>query len=366
MHPPPLAVLIRAHRHAARLTLHELSAASGISVRALGDLERGQSTARDRTLDALAGALGLGADDRAVLTEAAAVARAVPEDAFALPRAVPDFTGRTEPAELLARAVRDGAPVIVHGMAGVGKTALVVHTVSRTAGRFPGGVSFLDCRGTRPSRSGAEAGGAVDVAGRLRRTLAAGARGRRLIVLDDVAGDLPPEPPRAGAALVITSRSPLPGIDGAVRIPLGPLPAGESVALLAAITGAPADAAMAAVADYCGHLPLALRIAGNRLTGRPGGTAAHLADRLADEDRRLAVLSAGDLSVEAALATSFGRLSAHARSVIHRLAHAPGQVPAEASPAIEELRGAGLLAPAADGRYRLHDLVRIAARRLGP
>ncbi|GAA0929725.1 hypothetical protein GCM10009557_94090 [Virgisporangium ochraceum] len=88
-----------------------------------------------------------------------------------------------------------------------------------------------------------------------------------------------------------------------------------STALLTAITGAPADAVAAAVAEHCGHLPLALRIAGNRLTARPGWTMAHLADRLADEDRRLPTLSAGDLSVEAALATSYDRLSRPARAL---------------------------------------------------
>ncbi|WP_037945357.1 helix-turn-helix domain-containing protein, partial [Streptomyces sp. NRRL WC-3774] len=41
-------VMLRSLRRAARLTLEELSEASGVSVRALGDLERGRSRGPQR------------------------------------------------------------------------------------------------------------------------------------------------------------------------------------------------------------------------------------------------------------------------------------------------------------------------------
>ncbi|MGY5007875.1 helix-turn-helix domain-containing protein [Streptomyces sp. 900105755] len=52
--------MLRSLRRAARLTLEELSQASGVSVRALGDMERGRSRGpQRRTVDALAAALKL-------------------------------------------------------------------------------------------------------------------------------------------------------------------------------------------------------------------------------------------------------------------------------------------------------------------
>lgn len=369
---PSLAALIRAHRRAARVTLRELADASGVSVRAISDMERGQSAAQQRTLDALADALRLDAADRSTLAAAAGAVRSAPDGWGALPRDVPDFTGRSAEVDVLLRCLRDAARVVVYGPPGVGKTALAVHV----AARFPGDVLFLDRRSTVP---GPDPG---DPAVRLRRAGGARTGSRKLVVVDDVADDRQLEPLLAhvdGAAVVVTSRCPLPHTDAAVRVPLPPLPAGESVALLSAITRTTSSRATLAVAGHCGHLPLALRIAGNRLAGRPGWTMEHLADRLADEDRRLPTLSAGDLSIEAALAPSFARLSEPARCLSRHLAAAPtrdfdarcaadlgGVTVASAQAGLDELVHTGLLPPPDDaGQHRFHDLVRLYATTTG-
>src|SRR5881392_2033903 len=58
-------VMLRSLRRTARLTLEDLSGASGVSVRALGDLERGRSRGpQRRTVDALAAALRLDTEQR--------------------------------------------------------------------------------------------------------------------------------------------------------------------------------------------------------------------------------------------------------------------------------------------------------------
>jgi len=128
------------------------------------------------------------------------------------------------------------------------------------------------------------------------------------------------------------------------------------------------------VSGLCGHLPLALRIAGTRLASRPQWTVAGLIDRLVDAERRLAALSAGDTGVASSFALSHAQLSPAAAILFRRLAHVPGAdfaapvaavlsgtEPAEAEDRLEELVELGLLQPEGSDRYRFHDLIRLYA-----
>lgn len=146
--PPTFATLVRIYRLAARLTLHGLADASGVSVRAISDMERGRSTApRRRTLDALAEALALDDDRRAALLRAADEARSTRRAAHPPPRDVDDFTGREAELAMLATA---GGALVIRGRPGVGKTALAVHAASVHADRFPDGIHFLNGRHRDP------------------------------------------------------------------------------------------------------------------------------------------------------------------------------------------------------------------------
>ena len=77
-----------------------------------------------------------------------------------LPPASPLFTGREHAAEALRDGLRPGQPGVVQlvsavaGMAGVGKTELVLHTAHQVLadGWFPGGVLFVDMFGYDPKR----------------------------------------------------------------------------------------------------------------------------------------------------------------------------------------------------------------------
>ncbi|WP_159059859.1 tetratricopeptide repeat protein, partial [Streptomyces scabiei] len=129
----------------------------------------------------------------------------------------------------------------------------------------------------------------------------------------------------------------------------------------------------------CGGLPLALRIAGARLATRRHWTPSVLAERLADEHRRLDELSVGDLEVRAGLGLSYRALDACARRVLRRIATlGPADVavwavaalsgmPEDAAEEVlERLLDAQLInCPGTDQvgqpRYRLHDLVRVYA-----
>ncbi|HXS66336.1 MAG TPA: hypothetical protein VN767_26060, partial [Streptosporangiaceae bacterium] len=146
-----------------------------------------------------------------------------------------------------------------------------------------------------------------------------------------------------------------------------------------------ADVASAlSIAASCGYLPLAVRIAGARLTDDPDLPMASLAELLANENRRLDELSLGDQSVRDRLAKATQTLSGSARTVLALLAAAgprdtPGWLIASlleepaASLVAPALANAGLLhrvpgAPSANGGrgtvYRMHPLVRAYAGEL--
>ncbi|MFI8194477.1 ATP-binding protein [Streptomyces sp. NPDC085946] len=403
-----LGALLRRLRHAAHMTIEELSNASGVSVRAIGNLERGESLGPQRaTVIALADALRLTGDCRDELLQAArAGQRRNPAPApglMTMPRAVPDFTGRSQEADWLA-SLADGSPdepapiVVISGQPGIGKTSLAVHTVSKLSHRFPDGYFFVDLRGleARPLDPSI-------VLERLIRTLApthnrlpldlgdraalyrSVAAGRRIaVVLDNAADEAQVRPllPATGAVLtVITSRRLLTGLEGVARLPLPPLPDAEARDLLEhLIPGPPAAGhatdAISQLAHSCGNLPLALRIVGNRMASRPDWSPDRLAARLEDEERRLDALTAGDLEVTAAFELSYTQLSGAAQQLFRRLSLMPGAhcgpqlasvlggLPdADTEDALDELVELGLLQSGFSARYWLHDLIRIFARR---
>ncbi|GLY77526.1 ATP-binding protein [Actinoallomurus iriomotensis] len=397
--------LLRGYRHAAELTIEDLASASGVSVRAIGDMERGRSRGpQRRTVAALADALGLGPVERRALEDAARAGRprapASSAGGCEPPRGVGDFTGRAAELarlkHLTAEAAGDGPAVVatVSGGPGMGKTALIVHAAELFADRFPDGCLFIDLRGmdATPVAAGAaltrllRAFGVAEAripkdeeerAGFYRSAL----RDRRsLILLDNALDEAQVRPllPGGGRSLVlITSRRSLAGLEGVHQVPLAGMPVEDSVAMLRRILGGERGGAgdLDSVAGLCGHLPLAMRIAGNRLLSRPGWTAGQLAGRLADEERRLDLLAAGDLHVAAAFALSYRHLSGRAAELFRRLALVPGPdfgvaigavlagvTPDEAEDALEELVELGLLQAPYLARYRLHDLVRLFAR----
>lgn len=208
-------------------------------------------------------------------------------------------------------------------------------------------------------------------------------RERRLVlVLDNAADEAQVRPllPGSGPALtLITSRHTLPGLESVHRFPLEVLAPTEAADLLARIAGseriAAEPAATAELARLCGHLPLALRIAGQRLAARPQQQVSHLVRQLTAEEHRLDLLQAGDLRVRAAFALSYRRLPVETRLVLRRCSLTTGDDFAAATAALyaglpnhraerhlEELADAGLVQPGADAdRYRLHDLVRLYA-----
>ncbi|MGI5355890.1 helix-turn-helix domain-containing protein [Streptomyces sp. CA-252508] len=414
---------LRALRSAAGLSQEALGHAAGVSVRALSDLERGRSRGpQRRTVEALAAALGLDAAGARELERAASLGRPRPRPAqagaagtgatgtdsgpapfhtLALPRDLHDFTARGPAlARLRALAERlDAAhpPVaVVSGQPGLGKTAFAVHAAHTLAPYFPDGQFAVDLRGMDPRptpprdacarllhalgvAAGAVPAATDDRCGLLRSVL----RDRRVLLLLDNAADeaqVRPLLPGHGPSLtLVTSRSSLAGLESVHRVDLALLRREEAVELLGRIVGPERvrEEAQAArdLAHLCGHLPLAVRIAGQRLASRPAERIGKLVTQLAAYGSRLDGLEAGSLRVRSAFALSYRQLDPPTRTVFRRASLAAGPdfgpetaallagLPVRrAARCLEALTGAGLLQPhpAAD-RYRFHDLLALFA-----
>ncbi|MGW6449972.1 NB-ARC domain-containing protein [Lentzea sp. NPDC055074] len=390
------------YRTGAGMSQAKLADASGVSVRALRELEHGRaSAAQERSAELLANGLGLTGDERESFLllakegrrrSARAVGRTL---LYALP-AVPALVGRESELGLLEREAETGGVVVVAGPPGVGKTSLAVASAARLTARFPDGCLALDLRGvdqqpvtaatalermlTALGVSGERLPATTDERASLFATLL---RDRRMLVVLDNAADEEQVRPLLGAAehglTVVTCRRALAGLDGARRLTLDVLPEAEAVALLESIAGvdvvrADPSAAREIVA-LCGNLPLAVRIAGNRLATRRTWSLTYLVRQLRDERVRLTSLSAGDLHLRSAFEVSLRRLTPLAQQVFRRLAliagshfgHDVAAVAAalpvqEVDAPLRELVETSLLAVTSGSRrYQFHDLIRLFA-----
>ncbi|MFE7401612.1 ATP-binding protein [Streptomyces sp. NPDC057557] len=394
--------LLREARQRALFTLERLAEVSGVSVRAISDMERGQSLPRQATLRELMDALGLDEDERRRLVRASTrSARQVPRQ---LPPDLAVFRGREEALTAVHAitsqvAARCGHVVIaaVGGMAGVGKTTLAVHWAHQVAEHFPDGQLYVNLRGFensgRPLDPGEALAGFLGALGVPSSDIPRGteersalfreqAASRQLIVVLDNARDAdqarPLLPAAPGCLTILTSRSrlsPLATAEGASLISLDVWTQPEAVAALAARIGAkrcraePEDAAR--LVELCGHLPLAIAVVGAQLSAEPRMPLRLAARELAEA--RLDTLSAGDrrADVRAVFSWSYRALTPDTARFFRYLAFHPGPaVSAEAAASLAgaemtvarrhlgELTSASLLSRDADGQYMLHDLVR--------
>lgn len=327
-----------------------------------------------------------------------------------LPAGVADFTGRENEITRISRhlvpdaasAERRVAPVVVIvGRGGVGKTTLAVHAAHGLAPRFPDGVLFADLHG-----GGSRPVGPTQVLERFLRALGTAASAMPdglderaemyrnliadrsiLVVLDDavVESQVTPLLPGSGAAgVIVTSRNSLTGLAGVIHVGVNVFDAGDALELLRRITGdarvQAEPAAAAAVAAYCGRLPLALRIAGARLAARPHWSIGHLGDRLADETRRLDELRHGEMGIRPSISFVYESTGEQARCLFRLLALLNVHVFSawlgaalldqpleEAENLLDDLVSAHLVEFVGTGsgvhsHYRFHELIRVFAR----
>jgi tetratricopeptide (TPR) repeat protein/DNA-binding XRE family transcriptional regulator len=386
--PPAFGNRLAEYRLSADLSQRELAERSGLSVRAVSNLERGRTRwPYPATVHRLADALELHDQARVHFIAAASrrlaaasvitagedrpsqagSGRVVPRQ---LPASPPQFAGRkaelTALTGLLSPVHADSPATVVIsaicGTAGVGKTALAVHWAHRAANRFPDGQLYLNLRGFHPSGRPMPTAEAIRFlldamqvpAEQIPRSLDAQAAlyrsllsGRRMLVVLDNAHDAeqvrPLLPGSPGCLVLVTSRNPLAGLvasEGAYQLTLDLLTETAAHELLAlrlgrAWLGTAPDVA-AELVKVCARLPLALAIAAARISARPRLAPGAFTEELKDARRRLDALDTGDAvaNVRAVFSWSLASLSAPAGQLFWLLGLHPGPditIPAAAS-----------------------------------
>lgn len=252
-----------------------------------------------------------------------------------LPHDVPGFVGRDSAlAELDRLSEKPEVPIaVVAGTAGVGKSALVTHWAHAARDRFPDGQLYVDLRGYGPDqpltttevlagflRALGIPGDAIpaDATERAARFRTVVDQRRMLIVLDNAAapGQIRPLLPGTPTSfVVVTSRDSLSGLsarDGAYRLVLDRMEADEAHALLTDRLGEQVMSAEAAqpLIERCARLPLALRVAAERIHQSTSRDVGELLEDLTDEQRGLDALDTGDehTSVRAVFSWSYRNL----------------------------------------------------------
>lgn len=311
-----------------------------------------------------------------------------------VPATTADFTGREAVARLiidaLSRPDRGSMPIVaVAGMGGIGKSTLARHVAHRLGAQYPDGQLYAELRGGEavPASPQDVLDGFLAALGvefvpdcldsRSALFRSATHDRRLLVVLDDahsLAQVTPLLPGAATCGVLVTSRSRLVGLTGAVSADLEVFDESEAIELLSRVIGPDRVAAEREAARElvvaCGLLPLAVRIVAARLAARPGWPIGTLCERFTG-GRRLGTLRAGDLDVSATFLASWRQLTVEQQRALVLLAvtdlpdfalpiaaRVLGRPESDSEDLLEELVDLALLESDTAGRYHLHPLVR--------
>lgn len=366
----------------------DLGSLARVAARTVRSAEAGGRVPRGYIQRALAGALGCALEDLQSRGRGAGVPDAPPVQ-NQLPVPPRPFVGREAELERLTAALRDGGRVVIEGASGVGKTALASVFAWSASHQYPDGMIFVDLQGAserlqvehamrhvvwslRPAPI------LVDTHLDLHAAYRALLREKRiLLVLDDAAdaAQIAPLLPPPPSALIVTARESLASLD-LTRLVLEPLTRTASVDLLRGCGCAAEDAER--LAAVCGDLPLILTVVA-REAAREDCDVEELLRKLESERSRLhaldAIAPAGRISTSlqrgiTALTPELGRALALLQVFPQELDRASAArvwnvEPRQAGATLRELSMRHLIQHCTgrgqDARYRVHDLVRIAA-----
>ncbi len=285
-----------------------------------------------------------------------------------LPPPPRDFVGRTAELQELLDNLTGGVTISgLHGLGGIGKTALALVLAERLTPQYPAAQFYLDLQGASdhpvtPAEALAHVIRAYhptaklpEAEGDLRGLYLSVLHNQKALVLLDNARDaeqvaslIPP----AACCLLVTSRQHfhLPGLYSknleqmpaaeaqALLIKIAPrlsspLPAGEGSGVR--VSEGPGASAGDEIAQLCGYLPLALRLTASLLAERVDLTPADLIRRLRDTGQRLKLTG-----VEASLQLSYDLLPADLQTHWRALAVFPDSFDRPAAMAVWALTNA--------------------------
>lgn len=314
-----------------------------------------------------------------------------PFQAIPLP---PHFVGRENEQQAIAQAIlqqQETHLCWLHGMAGVGKTALAAHLAYQLRPHFPDGVLWarldtsdtLAILATFAEAYGQDVSCYRDVASRSRVVRNLLAHKKVLLILDNAeASDqvTPLLPPTGQAVVLVTSRLPTAGLGvKGQRFEIRPFAATESAsttaeALFAQLLGEDYTRTHAPdihqIAQHLGQLPLALVIAASRLAHEPLWDTAAFLQRIRNAPQRLDTLHYAGHSIAPLFQASYDQLPPPAQTllrVLGSLGQAPFALetiaallqlsPAQAQAGLRHLFHFSLVQRAPHGRFQLHPLL---------
>ena len=356
---------------------------------------------RDPELDlSLPSPMSNGGDGSAAATKSNVVPRR-------LPASIADFTGRREQLAEIRKVLSDDGDantrfgmriVAISGKGGVGKSTLAVRAAHELREVYPDGHLYADLDAPpgedrvsgvldRFLRALGVDGTAIPAEVEEKADLYRSriANNRVLVVLDGARSEdevLPLLPAGPGCAVIVTSRARLSGLPGAHLITIDPFDVELSLEMLTKIIGpermAAEPTAAVEMVDFCGRLPLAIRIAGARLASRQHWRLDILVARLRNTARRLDELSYRGLELRSSIGLTYRLLDIDTKRLFRLFAlittpDFPDWMasalldidPFDAEEALENLVETQLLDtvdyPGERLRYRYHDLIRVYA-----
>ncbi|HUN32390.1 MAG TPA: tetratricopeptide repeat protein [Trebonia sp.] len=396
---------LRQLREGAGLTQDELGSLVDRDARTIRSWEKGKSLPPPERARRLSAELGLTGIERAdfitLATGGDPAQMAIASAARTLPRDVPSFTGRDHELQAL-KAAAEAAPdsggvpqiCVVHGMPGVGKTALAVHVAHEVAASYPGGQFSIDLYGhsveyRRPVEPKDALSALLMAAGvpsekipadpdDLARTWRHWTAEHKVLLLLDDAWDAdqvgPLLPGSAGNLVLITTRNDLLGLHDVTDIFVEEMTQEEAALLFTRVAARPGlnprSREVTDVVGKFGGLPIVIAPMAAQLRKHrqwPPSNLIELHNRIGGLNVRptstARVADWFDLSyrnLPDGLQRLFRLLALHPGPELDAdtVAALAGSDPTSVLEQLEELYGYHLIREPATNRYRFHDLVR--------